>query len=160
VSVNDTIPPEKQGLLQEHRKRLRFKWPTDPDYYSRLFNGEPLTRREAGILGRYGAWMRALAEGKIEPLTEAQTGFVEACRGQRPAATEFEAAYLKFQNMRPAHRHVWAELEDWEPTEWDIRVAQGYPDDGDDGWDGIDYYFYELGYGNLASYDAYLDGTD
>ena len=45
------------------------------------------------LLENYGAWMEALVNNTIQPLTEAQRRFVEVANGDRNEATRFEKAW-------------------------------------------------------------------
>ncbi|MBB4635534.1 DUF413 domain-containing protein [Longimicrobium terrae] len=52
--------------------------------------------RDLEVLRRRGSWMRALAEGEIQPLTQKQRSFVDAANGQRPPSTYHEELWTAY----------------------------------------------------------------
>ncbi len=59
-----------------------------------------LTEREMSILGKYGAWMEALADGRILPFTPEQKRFVLVGEGKLYAHTEFEKIWQHVIKIR------------------------------------------------------------
>jgi hypothetical protein len=58
------------------------------------------TSSEISILQRYGAWLAALVEGKIQPFTPLQTQFIRCVQNNLEPRTEFERVYLKMRARR------------------------------------------------------------
>lgn len=58
---------------------------------------EAFSKDEVDTLHRYGCWMQALADGKIEAVTDAQRQFLAVCQGSRAPITPHERAWRKFQ---------------------------------------------------------------
>ena len=155
-------------VIRRHLDHLVRRWLVAPIDYSDLSPEDRLSREQSSIIERYERWMQALDKGDLPPVTDAQRRFVAVCRGQREAQTEFEKAHLKYRKLRQAGREqvpvISTEREEdidwyegWGTTAWEELVSD---DDGDHGPDRLGDYFYEEGYGNLTSYDGYLDGTD
>ena len=75
--------------------------------HSRFFNGElgkypipqgrlhKLRSDEVGLLEKYGHWLEALVQGKLELKTEQQKRFVAVAKGKGNPKTEFEWAWVK-----------------------------------------------------------------
>lgn len=59
-----------------------------------------LTKREMSILGKYGAWMEALADGRILPFTPEQKRFILVGEGKLYAHTEFEKIWQHVIKIR------------------------------------------------------------
>jgi len=59
-----------------------------------------LTEREMSILGKYGAWMEALADGRILPFTPEQKRFILVGEGKLDAHTEFEKIWQHVIKIR------------------------------------------------------------
>lgn len=62
--------------------------------------GYLLTERERSILGKYGAWMEALADGRILPFTPEQKRFIFVGEGKADAHTEFEKVWQNVIKVR------------------------------------------------------------
>lgn len=77
----------------EHQRAL-----ANPDYKPGC-GSELFDTKEWALIKRYGAWMEALASGKIEPYTEAQRRFLAVADGQLEAQTEFELVWVKLTRM-------------------------------------------------------------
>lgn len=78
-----------------HRKFLDLK-----SFHPRVINGDIFSQAEVSLLRRYGAWMEALDEGKIQPETPEQNEFVAMCRGKREPETKFELVWWKLRERR------------------------------------------------------------
>lgn len=61
---------------------------------------DALAPNEVHLLERYGAWLAALAEGRISPFTEEQKAFLEVVIGNRLAQTKFECLWAKYSAQR------------------------------------------------------------
>ncbi len=70
-----------------------------------------INQEELKILAQYGCWMEALANGEIEPFTEAQVQFVKVARGRESPATQFERVWVKYAQSFPATEGGNAEFE-------------------------------------------------
>lgn len=82
-----TADPVQQALhLQLARARFRID--------DRLASN--LTERDLHVLRRHGAWLEALAHGKLKPLTAVQQRFVQVAWGRAKAKTEHERARVKY----------------------------------------------------------------
>jgi uncharacterized protein YifE (UPF0438 family) len=62
--------------------------------------GYKLTKRERAILGKYGAWMEALIDGRIAPFTLGQRRFIQVSKRQAEARTELEQTWVAVINAR------------------------------------------------------------
>jgi hypothetical protein len=62
-----------------------------------------LTERETTLLAQYGAWMEALAAGRIAPLTAAQKRFKQVDQRKLAASSPYEQAWRKVQTLRDKH---------------------------------------------------------
>ena len=62
-----------------------------------------LSPREERMLTRYGFWLEALAEGKIQPMTEEQQRFVMVARGIQLPLSRYEIAWVKSQQKSWTH---------------------------------------------------------
>lgn len=80
---------------------------------------EIFSERELGILRKWGHWFESLADGSLEPTTEAQKRFIKVARGQAEPISEYEIAWWKYikrvelesdpaqrRAMRPASREI------------------------------------------------------
>ena len=77
------------------------------EYLGRDFRVTPkklFDRDELRILETYGHWMMALMQGSIEPETEAQTRFVEVCKGSRAPTTPYEKTWMKYVDRKKWER--------------------------------------------------------
>ena len=62
-----------------------------------------LTEQEITLLAQYGAWMEALAAGRIVALTAAQQRFKQVDLRKLTASSSYELAWRKVQTMRDKH---------------------------------------------------------
>ena len=60
-----------------------------------------LNAKEVSLLRPYIRALEKLEQGKIEPKTALQKHFLAMCRGESPARTEYEFAYLKWRRTKP-----------------------------------------------------------
>src|SRR5690349_5563297 len=74
----------------EHKDLLREAF--DLHCYDRSI----LSEHELVLLSKYGAWLSALSEGRLTPVTDAQRNFVLMCEGQRTPVTEYERLWHKY----------------------------------------------------------------
>lgn len=74
------------------------------DYPLRVTAEDRLSAAQRVLLRRYGYWLAALADGDIEPATDAQTNFCEVARGARAPVTEHEVAWVRLQQLRRKER--------------------------------------------------------
>ena len=58
------------------------------------------SEEELKIINKYGAWMEALADRKIEPITPEQKRFVEVSIGNAEPKSEFEKIWIKIFHAR------------------------------------------------------------
>lgn len=58
------------------------------------------TSDEIDYLVRWGHWMQALAEGLIEPVTDAQRRFVEVASDRAESSTAPESLWWRYQERR------------------------------------------------------------
>ena len=75
------IPKEHRNFLEN---RLSF-----PSSY-------PIVKEERDILEKYGSWMWALAEGKIQPISSEEGQFVQVAKGQISPQTLYEKAWVNY----------------------------------------------------------------
>jgi uncharacterized protein YifE (UPF0438 family) len=61
-----------------------------------------LTEEQRHLLTRYGHWLKALAEGTIEPATADQQHFVRAVRGDVAPQSAFEVAWIEHRRASSA----------------------------------------------------------
>ncbi len=91
------------------------------NYIGKTLNGlkevsSNLTKEEASILRKYGAWMEALLNKEIQPFSEAQNNFIEnmslsgVAEGYIKGDTIFEEAWINF--VRECRYIIREELED------------------------------------------------
>ncbi|MCW7551602.1 DUF413 domain-containing protein [Endozoicomonas gorgoniicola] len=59
-----------------------------------------LTVRERNVLQKYGAWMEALMNGSLQPVTEEQEHFISAASGKIKATTEYELIWKRVLSIR------------------------------------------------------------
>jgi hypothetical protein len=62
--------------------------------------GSGLDESERRLLLRYGRWLDALSSGLLQPLTPEQEHFVRVAHGTDAPGTEFERAWVKFEQSR------------------------------------------------------------
>jgi uncharacterized protein YifE (UPF0438 family) len=112
-------PPESPRVRDEQREahRAYLQAPFKPE-----LNGIGFSDAEWRLLHRTGAWMRALANGELQPLTASQTRFVAAAQGVVAPKSEHELVWEKYELHR-AFQSVGTPL------------GAGYMDDADDDWD-------------------------
>lgn len=55
---------------------------------------------ERFILSRYGTWLQALAESRIEPVTADQVRFLKVCGDELEPESEFERLWWKLKKRR------------------------------------------------------------
>ena len=111
---------------EAHKKFLDQK-----SFHPRVMNGEIFTKEEITLLRRYGAWMEALAERKIQPETTEQRAFVDMCHSSREPNTAFERVWWKLterrkfesewsapdpENVRKAMLNTFDRSDDWWST--------------------------------------------
>lgn len=83
----------------DHAEWLRkggFPVPNDP----------MLDDADRGVLSKFGHWMEALTNGTLKPTTPDQERFLRVHRGEEPAGTPFEVAWVKLLAVRHAHAHA------------------------------------------------------
>lgn len=83
----------KPDVPQDHKTRLGMEMVVD-------VNTDIFTKEELAFLQAYGCWATALADGEIEPITEAQVEFLKVCKGEKEAVTMWEKAWWKLQERR------------------------------------------------------------
>jgi uncharacterized protein YifE (UPF0438 family) len=89
--------------MSDHAEWLRkggFPVPNDP----------MLDDADRGVLSKFGHWMEALTNGTLTPTTPDQERFLRVHRGEEPAGTPFEVAWVKLLAVRHAHAHTPAAL--------------------------------------------------
>jgi uncharacterized protein YifE (UPF0438 family) len=57
---------------------------------------EGFSEAERAILNEYGAWMQAMHNVEVEPVTEAQRHFFEVCADLVEPETVFERVWVKY----------------------------------------------------------------
>ena len=77
------------SMEESHRHFLRRRF--RPKFSLHGYSAE-----ESALLIKYGAWLQALAEGVITPITPAQTKFAQVARGEHVADSQFENLWLKY----------------------------------------------------------------
>lgn len=90
-------------MSADHAEWLRkggFPVPNDP----------MLEDADRGILSKFGHWMEALTNGTLRPTTPDQERFLRVHRGEEPAGTPFEVAWVKLLAVRHAHANAPAAL--------------------------------------------------
>ena len=93
---------KKPEVPHEHRTFLEKQMVVD-------VNPDIFTKEELAFLKDYGCWLTALADGEIEPVTEAQVEFVKVCKGEKEAETVWEKAWWKLQERRkiePEYKNI------------------------------------------------------
>ena len=65
------------------------------------------SRREAELLERHGYALKDLASGLRAPATPAEEQFVKVTKGEAPATTEIEKAWLKYYRAVTTRRVVY-----------------------------------------------------
>ena len=86
------LAPVKMKIPEEHRKLLRQKLDVDA-------SGDSLASLEAEDIEKFGAWLRGLESGKIQPYTENQKRFIEACEGKRIPTLPLEILWIKYRQV-------------------------------------------------------------
>lgn len=76
-----------------------------PHGFSRSGN---FSRNESNLLTQGGRVAMMLASGEMLPSTDAQSQFLEVCRGERTPETEFERVWLKYKNVVARKRNVFS----------------------------------------------------
>ena len=64
------------------------------------------SEEELKIINKYGAWMEALADRKIEPITPEQKRFVDVSVGIAEPKSEYEKIWMKIIHARNDHSYV------------------------------------------------------
>ena len=85
---------EQEKENEDHLKYLG-KPVSDIDSLRNIFSGEELK-----IINKYGAWMEALAEHKIKPITPEQKRFVEVSIGFEEPQSGYEKLWMKIFQAR------------------------------------------------------------
>lgn len=79
---------------------------------------------EREVLHRYGFWLEALADGRIEPITPAQAHFCSVVRGEAKSQTLHERAWMRLVGRREIEPDLKREYEVSDPgEEWFKREA-------------------------------------
>lgn len=60
------------------------------------FDASALTDSESQLISRYGHWLEALANGRLQPFTAAQVRFVGVHRGELAASAKHELAWKHY----------------------------------------------------------------
>ncbi len=83
--------------LNSHRiaKNRTFQSAIDLDGFS---------NEEQQLLRNYGAWMEALAKGRIEPYTKEQSQFIEVANKKKSPVTKFELVWQKYCLLAYQHQ--------------------------------------------------------
>ncbi|MDD8058551.1 DUF413 domain-containing protein [Shewanella metallivivens] len=76
-------------------KALIGKPPEDMAHLGYLF-----TERERSYLNKYGAWLDALANSRISPITAKQSEFLKSVRCEKQPKTEAEVIWAKWSKAR------------------------------------------------------------
>lgn len=84
---------EVAAVKQRHRHLRASSVLVDPFVVGMLAADEVL------IIERYGAWLEGLADGTLLPLTVPQVQFVRAAKGEQPAQTPHEKAWVMYQSL-------------------------------------------------------------
>lgn len=82
-----------------------------------------LTSEENRLLAPYIRALEALDKGKRLPRTALQRHFVSVCRGQAPARTRYEKAYLKWRAEKLRREKERIERERQRSCEKELRKA-------------------------------------
>jgi hypothetical protein len=61
---------------------------------------EMFSSEERFILSRYGTWLQALEESKIEPITADQQRFLKVCCGEVEPESQFEILWWKLRKRQ------------------------------------------------------------
>jgi uncharacterized protein YifE (UPF0438 family) len=89
-----------------------------------------ITTEEAKILGRFGIWMRGLANGNFQPLTQAQIRFIAVSRFKETPVAIYEKAWRKFQLIKPQDIYApFCSSRSAVPDEYDLDSLPGARDD-------------------------------
>lgn len=67
------------------------------DYYNIAFK---FNDNEQRLLSKYGSWLEALIEKKIEAYTDAQKRFIDVALGYQKAISDFEKLWIKVLTAR------------------------------------------------------------
>lgn len=79
---------------------------------------------EVEILRRYGFWLEALAQGRIQPMTPAQEHFCQVCRDEAKPETRYEWAWRRLTGRRAIEPNLRREFQIVDPgEEWFRREA-------------------------------------
>lgn len=68
--------------------------------------GNIFSEEELKIINKYGAWMEALADREIEPITPEQKRFVDVSVGIAEPKSEYEKIWIKIFHARNDHSYV------------------------------------------------------
>ena len=90
---------EKEDLTIEQIHRMKIRQGFNP-----YWGVQGLTREECCLIIKYGAWLRALGQQTILPITEAQKHFVLVVAGSKIPETVFEHLWLKFLRLETEKR--------------------------------------------------------
>jgi uncharacterized protein YifE (UPF0438 family) len=75
------------------------------------FRASEFTAEELAVISKHGAWMEALATGKLRPLTQAQSHFLEVASGRSEPTTLHEKVWLKLAAAREPSFAPFAQAE-------------------------------------------------
>ena len=85
------------GQVKENEDHLKYLGKSISDINSL---GNIFSEEELKIINKYGAWMEALAEHKIKPITPEQKRFVEVSIGIEEPQSEYEKLWMKIFQAR------------------------------------------------------------
>ncbi len=111
-ATTDSALPPSAALVKKRGYELHVSG-------THVFSAEELQ-----VLHRYGFWLEALAEGRIEPTTAAQEQFCLVVRGEAKPQTLHERAWMRLVGRREIEPELKREFEVSDPgEEWFKREA-------------------------------------
>lgn len=58
-----------------------------------------LSQYEIDIIHKYGYWMNAVSNGELKPVTVEQERFLDVCKGNKNAVTNYEITWKKYLDL-------------------------------------------------------------
>ncbi|WGO96659.1 DUF413 domain-containing protein [Saccharophagus degradans] len=88
--------PRTRGISKEksrHKSLIGSPFQMDENIKNNLSQENIIT------LEKYGAWMQALDDGDLSPITDEQVNFLSVCKGIRTPANSIEVAWYNYKKV-------------------------------------------------------------
>lgn len=85
---------EQTAVLRKHRKLLERPFSISSEIR------RALTSEQESYLEKFGTWLKALSEGEVACLSDAQRHFVDSSNGKINPETFAECVWLKYQEIK------------------------------------------------------------